>query len=363
MTDRGPLRPVNPRPYGAVAAPGEFTFAVAGDGRPTVAGMPFPQVTSGIMRELALLRPAFTLYTGDAIFGYKQSRQQMLNELDRFKALADSTRVPLFNVPGNHEAQSSAAAMQVLADWGHELYGSFDFHGWHFVGLNTDEPNYEGRIAGEQLAWLEQDLRAAARAKGTFVFMHRPLFSWFQGDFNPDDVAALVRLFAQHGVRAVFAAHDHFYYEEEHDGVRYVTVGGAGGPLYTQPPAGGFSHYVLVSCGAAGVDYNVVEPGRLEHTPLMGGDGLEPVSVVRLANVTDRDLLARGLRVRAPRLADRGGYKASAVSRDFALRQSDHDVPITEVEDRGDGSVSLTMEVPLPTGCAVWVTVEAHDPG
>ena len=59
----------------------------------------------------------------------------------------------------------------------------------------------------------------------------------------------LMKLFAAHGVQAVFAAHDHFYYEEEHDGVRYVTVGGAGGPLYTQPPAGGFSHYVLVTCG------------------------------------------------------------------------------------------------------------------
>jgi 3',5'-cyclic AMP phosphodiesterase CpdA len=177
VPDARPLRPVNPRPFGPVGTPGEFTFAVAGDGRPTVAGMPFPKVTADIMREVGLLGPAFTLYTGDAIFGYKQSRQQMLNELDRFRALADSSRVPLFNVPGNHEAQSSAAAMDVLAEWGHDLYGSFDFEGWHFVGLNTDEPNREGRVAGEQLAWLEQDLRAAAGAQGTFVFMHRPLFS------------------------------------------------------------------------------------------------------------------------------------------------------------------------------------------
>ena len=91
MADR-PLRPVDPRPYGPVTGRDSFTFAVAGDGRPTVAGMPFPQVTSDIMRELALLRPAFTLYTGDAIFGYKQTRQQMLNELDRFRALAGHER-------------------------------------------------------------------------------------------------------------------------------------------------------------------------------------------------------------------------------------------------------------------------------
>ncbi len=359
-----PLRPVNPRPFGPVAAPGEFTFAVAGDGRPTVAGMPFPQVTADIMRELGLLRPAFTLYTGDAIFGYKQSRQQMLNELDRFRALADSSRVPLFNVPGNHEAQSSAAAMEVLAEWGHDLYGSFDFEGWHFVGLNTDEPNREGRVTGDQMAWLEQDLRAAAaQAQGTFVFMHRPLFSWFQGDFNPDDAKLLMGLFAAHGVQAVFAAHDHFYYEEEHDGVRYVTVGGAGGPLYTQPPSGGFSHYVLVTCGPAGAAYNVVAPHRLDVTTLAGDDGLEPLTTVRLANITDRDLVARGLRLRIPRLGDPSLYRVSALARDFALDEVALDATITEIQDRGDGSVSLTVQVPLPTGCAVWVTVEARDPG
>jgi len=362
VADR-PLRPVNPRPYGPVAGPEEFTFAVAGDGRPTVAGMPFPKVTGDIMRELALLRPAFTLYTGDAIFGYKQTRQQMLNELDRFRALADSTRVPLFNVPGNHEIQSKPAAVDVLAQWGHDLYGSFDFQGWHFVGLNTDEPNREGRVTGEQLEWLERDLRGAASAKGTFVFMHRPLFSWFQGDFNPDDAERLVKLFAAHGVQAVFAAHDHFYYEEEHEGVRYVTVGGAGGPLYTQPPAGGFSHYVLVSCGPAGVDYNVVEPNRLEAKVLSGDDGLEPVTIVRLANVTDRDLVARGLRLRVPRQSDAAHYRVSATARDFALDETVLDASIGDVEDLGDGSVALEVQVPLPTGCAVWVTVEAGDPG
>lgn len=362
MTAAGrPLRPVNPRPFGPVAGDGGFTFAVAGDGRPTVAGMPFPAVTAQIMGEVGLLRPAFTLYTGDAIFGYKQSRQQMLNELDRFRALAETSRVPVFNIPGNHEAQSSEAAMEVLAEWGHDLYGSFDFHGWHFVGLNTDEPNREGRVTGDQLAWLERDLRDAAAARGTFVFLHRPLLSWFQGNFNPDDAQALMGLFAGHGVRAVFAAHDHFYYEEEHDGVRYITVGGSGGPLYTQPPAGGFSHYLLISCDGDGYDLNVVEPGRLEVTFLAGNDGLEPVTTARLANITDRDLLARGLRMRVPRLADAGGYRVSALSRDFALEEAALDAALADIEDLGDGSVALTVEVPLPTGTGVWVTAEARD--
>ena len=357
-----PLRPVNGLPLEGDPGEGEFTFAVAGDGRPTVAGMSFPQVTEDIMAEIGLLRPAFTLYTGDAIFGYKQTRQQMLNELDRFRTLATTTGAPLYNVPGNHEAQSSDDAIAVLAEWGHDLYGSFDFGGYHFVGLNTDEPHKEGRVTGEQLEWLERDLAAASGARGAFVFMHRPLFSWYQGNFNPDDAAVLQRLFAGHGVRAVFAAHDHFFYEEVHDGVRYITVGGAGGPLYTQPPAGGFSHYLLVTC-ADEVDINVIEPNRIDIDSLRGNDGLEPETVVRIANTTDRSLVVRGLRMYVPRLADPAGYSVSALSRDFALEETALDTAIAGVEDVGDGSVELTIEVPLPTGEAVWVTAEARDPG
>jgi len=218
-------------------------------------------------------------------------------------------------------------------------------------------------VTGEQLEWLERDLRAAAEARGTFVFLHRPLFSWFQGNFNPDDARVLMKLFAGHGVRAVFAAHDHFFYEEQHDGVRYITVAGAGGPLYTQPPAGGFSHYALVTCDKDSFDLNVIGPGRLDVAYLAGNDGFEPVTTARLANITDRDLTARGLRMRVPRLGDPSGYGVSAMSRDFALEEVQLDVAIADVEDLGDGSVALTVEVALPTGKAVWVTAEARDPG
>ena len=119
--------------------PGEaFSFVVTGDGRAPLPNMPFPRVQLDIMREIALLGPTFVLYTGDSVWGYGASRQELLNDYDRFRALANSTGVPLYNAPGNHEMQSDPAAVEILCVTGQDLYGSFDAGEYHFIALNTD---------------------------------------------------------------------------------------------------------------------------------------------------------------------------------------------------------------------------------
>jgi 3',5'-cyclic AMP phosphodiesterase CpdA len=355
------LRPITAATEPLVDSPAEFTFAVCGESRPTLPRMPFSAVTVRIMRELELLRPAFVLFTGDSVWGYQSSRQEFLNELDRFRALADSTGVPLFNAPGNHEMQSEQAAIDILNECGHDLYGSFDVGRYHFVALNTDEWWKEGRVADEQLDWLRKDLAAHADSDGIFVFMHRPLFSWFHWDFNPDDGEVLQELFRTHPVRAVFASHDHFYYEKDHDGVRYITAGGGGAPLYAQPPQGGFAHYVLVGVKPDGVDYNVVEPFRLEVEHVAGNDGLQPVSTLRVANTTDRDLALRNVRFRCPRLSTREQYRLAVDFEDWQRKPAETAARIAEVFDRNDGSVDVRVEVAVPTGTAFFVTVEARE--
>jgi hypothetical protein len=329
-----------------------------GETRPAVPGMPFPRISETVMRELALLKPAFVLCAGDVIWGFQDTREEMLNELDRFRELADIAGVPLFNVPGNHEVQSRPLALDVLAEWGHDLYGSFDVGPFHFVGLNTEEINREGRVTGEQLEWLERDLTSNLGAEAIFVFMHRPLFSWFQGDFNPDDGEILQRLFRDHPVMAVFAAHDHFYYEEEHQGVRYFTVGGAGAPTYAQPPAGGFAHYMLVTVGPGVVDYNVVEPSRLEVVHVEGNDGRQPRSKARVVNTTDRDLLVRNLEFLLPP-PGAANYHVSVDFIDFARKPVELPARVAGVRDARDRGVVVSVEMTIPTGTGSWVTVEA----
>jgi 3',5'-cyclic AMP phosphodiesterase CpdA len=359
-TIRRAMRPITRVTEPVIESQTAFRFVVGGDSRPTLPNCGFPRVTHRMFAELRALRPAFVLYTGDFMWGYGAGRQEMLNEIDRFRALADTTGVPLYNAPGNHEMQSDPAAIELLREKGHDLYGSFSVGPWHFIGLNTDEFCLEGRIHGEQLEWLRGDLAAHRDADGIFIFMHRPMYSWFQGDFNPDDQELLRELFAEHPVKAVFAAHDHFHHVEERDGVRYMTVAGAGSPMYAQPAQGGFAHYVLVDVGPDGVEFNVVETGRLDIEHVAGNDGIEPLSIARLANGTDRDLAVGNLEFRVPRLESPDRYRISVDYLDWERNAQAVPTRLRSVTDLGDGSVLLSVSVDVPTGTAFRVVVEAR---
>jgi len=354
------LRPITSVTEIELASPQRYTFAVMGETRPTVPRMPFSRISQTIFEELALLRPAFVLCTGDIIWGFDTTREEMRAELDGFRALADRAGVPLFNVPGNHEVQSRPQALELLEQWGHDLHGSFDAGPYHFIALNTEELDHEGRVTGSQLEWLESDLAASRDAEAIFVFMHRPLFSWFQGDFNPDDSIVLQKLFSGHGVRAVFSAHDHFFYEEVHDRVRYITVGGGGAPAYAQPQSGGFAHYLLVTVEPGRVDIDVVEPNRIEVAYELGNDGVATRARARVANTTDRDLVARNLEFRMPYGGPGQEYELIVDFVDFARTRVEHPARVREVADLRDGRAAVAVEVAMPTGSGLWVTVEAQ---
>ena len=339
-----------------------FRFIVTGDGRPTAPNVPLPRIQEDIVREIALLRPEFVLYSGDTIFGYNDTRQEMLNEVDRFRALIDTAGVPFFNCPGNHDMQSKSAAMAILKEKGQEMYGSFDVGKCHFIALNTDEVNHEQDVSTTQIEWLKKDLEANKGAAGIFVFMHRPMSSWFRDDFNPDTSAILRPLFVKHRVKAVFAGHDHYYAEHDIDGVRYITAGGGGAPLNAQPPKGGYAHYIIVKVSPEGVKYQVIEPDHLEVSYIAGNDGFEPVSVARVVNTSATSVLARNLSFRVPRMPAVEHYKVTAEFMDEDRKTASVAAKVRDVTDLHDGSVRLGVEVPIEAGYAVQVRVEAREP-
>jgi hypothetical protein len=104
----------------------------------------------------------------------------------------------------------------------------------------------------------------------------------------------------------------------------------------------------------------VIEPGHLEVDHTAGNDGLEPVTVARVMNTTDRELLIRALRLRVPRLASREGYRLSLDYLDWQRQRPELPVTLRAVEDMGDGSASLIVEVPVPAGVAFRVIAEAR---
>ena len=123
----------------------------------------------------------------------------------RFKAKSSPT-------VGNHEWANRAVGYDPYwgtlapqqAGGGH--YYSFDFGGWHFISLSTEEPADAG---SPQLAWLQGDL-AANPGECTVGFMHRPRYS---AGFSQDDPAwePIWSALAGAGAIAVLSGHDHDY--------------------------------------------------------------------------------------------------------------------------------------------------------
>jgi len=106
-------------------------------------------------------------------------------------------------------------------------YYSFDFGGWHFISLNTEEPTDAGSA---QLAWLRGDL-AANSGECTIAFMHKARYS---ASFYQDDPAFEPIWSELVGARAigVLSGHDHNYQRfKPNRGLVQFVVGSGGREL------------------------------------------------------------------------------------------------------------------------------------
>lgn len=347
----------------------QFSFIVQGDNRPTGYGKPLPKVLFQIFDEIQILKPDFVLSVGDIGYGYGDTRQQFINELERFQSLIDKIGLPFFNAPGNHEVQDNEEALSVLLQRYKEIYGSFNYGKSHFIVLNTDELGHAGKIEGDQLTWLKEDLEKNKSAVNIFVLMHRPLYSSINPDFDPQKKTSfaartnrdeIVELLGRYPVKMVFSGHEHLYHEEIHNGITYITSGGSGAPLYAQPQLGGFSHYVLINVDGNNVSYKVIEPNHVEVTNVSGNDGIESVSVVRVTNSNDSNLTANNIALKLPKISSNGEYK---VSTKLVIRGKLIPLPakITSITDNHDGSVTVGVTTELKPEATFSVTVEAVD--
>src|ERR1700687_551435 len=131
----------------------------------------------------------------------------------------------------------------------------------HFVALDNISRR-GGGFGPEQLAWLEEDLKAASAAKKVIlVGMHKGLAN------NPvtthamdedgaaaiEDSDAALRLFSTYNVALVVVSHNHMYaaYNQHpinQPGIEVRLTGGLGAPLVKglRADEGGFHHFLLV---------------------------------------------------------------------------------------------------------------------
>lgn len=165
-------------------------------------------------------------------------------------------RKKVYHVLGNHDCLGVFPKSGIdpsAPDYGKQFYidrfgpryYAFDHKGVHFVVLDTvsltADRSYEGRVDGEQLAWLRADLSAQPKGTRIIAVVHIPILSalqcyepvsWLDTPHNwtyAVNGREVLRLFQGHQVLAVLQAHSHSYERIELNGISFITTGAVAG--------------------------------------------------------------------------------------------------------------------------------------
>jgi hypothetical protein len=133
---------------------------------------------------------------------------------------------------GNHEHEALLFAKYFPYPFVIGRAWSFDYGPAHFTVVDQYVNYAPGSI---QFAWIEHDLAATDRP-WKFVVLHEPGWSAGTHENNTEVQEYLQPICERHGVRMVFAGHNHYYARAVVDGVHHVTTGGGGAPLYEPDP-------------------------------------------------------------------------------------------------------------------------------
>jgi len=235
----------------------DFEFAVVGGVEGNAAQ--YEKTVSAIATE----DPAFVFCVGKSIAEPGNAAQWKV-----FSDISNRLTVPFYIAvsPGEVVDDESEG---VYKDWvdlpGNELYYSFTYGTSHFIVLDTEEPGDPGRITGRQLDWLREELEWNRAQDHIFVFMHRPLFPQYgpvdqSMAASPKDRTALLNLFRNYRVDAVFSGEGNYFTCSTHDGVYQITTGAAGAPPGVGPEFGGYPHFLMVEVQGKKVNVYSITP-------------------------------------------------------------------------------------------------------
>lgn len=232
-----------------------FTFVVWGDNQPKN-DFGQPRVFKKIITEVNRIKPDFVISLGDVIYGRRDEDSLLKHWLLRLQwmeylATIKPLQCPIYHVAGNHDicySRNNRAIFEQL--FGHNLYYSFMYKNCFFIILASEIPGQDGKIEGEQLEWLKQELTKTKTATFTFVFIHQPFYSVLKTPthrgIEPANRQILAKLCKDYQVDMVFAGHEHIYHSGKWDGLQQIISGGAGGTLHPYPGPN-FHHYLVVT--------------------------------------------------------------------------------------------------------------------
>ncbi len=165
--------------------------------------------------------PAFVVGAGDLVYDVlKVTNPETIEQLyRRYVDFMSPLRVPLFNVPGNHE--HAGWAKKELPE-SHPLYGlgayrkflgppwySFNYAGHHIAMIDAhihdpeDSLGYKDRVSEEVTEWLKNDLSYISREKPIILFLHPRLRSSWE----------IATLLESYNLKSFFFGHGHSHLE------------------------------------------------------------------------------------------------------------------------------------------------------
>ena len=172
------------------------------------------------------VKPEFLLHTGDITHLSKPEEFDAVGQI-----LRSSSTTDMFFVPGEHDVLNDDGK-QYLERYGKGSKGagwhSFDKKGVHFIGL-VNVLNLKagglGTLGGEQLEWIEKDVKHLKASTPIVVFAHIPLWSVYpQWGWGTEDSAQALAYLKRFGSVTVLNGHIHQTMQKVEGNVTFHTA-------------------------------------------------------------------------------------------------------------------------------------------
>ena len=174
------------------------------------------------------LNPNVVVFTGDQI-----NLPENTEQWDTFNSIISkiNDRILVLHLPGNHDVYHVKGGVDLTPFASRYGDDRFVYHYGNvcLIGLNSNFIKYNDPREEEQYEWLEDTLAQLKSGTTTLIFCHHSFFltDIEEGDsYFPIQKAKRKRyfdLFAQYGVKAVYAGHLHNNSDGEYNGIKMKT--------------------------------------------------------------------------------------------------------------------------------------------
>jgi predicted phosphodiesterase len=416
----GVIRSEEADEWGGMAGLGKkaFRFVVLGDTQPLGPGRAMSPLAERMLTEVGWLGPDFVIHLGDSVSGYGSSLEEARGE---FSVLEEKIErllpgVPFLAVPGNHDQATPGTLAAYRETFGSLLYYDFPYGNARFVVLDGNFPSWmaprgkdygffnlnDGMHVLPMADWTKEAFDRGG--KNLFVFLHTPPFPAYtpppgkgtHGFLAAHNRDAFVASLPKERTRAVFSGHEHLFYVEEHEGIKFFTAGTGGGALCGPttgaagvnagiPPkfntlkgdpgidqGGGYSKglfksgalgifgFLLVQVDGDKVAYEFSVPFTLEVSFLEGNDGISTRSHAVLENRGRFSRSFRGVSFLMP--VSPAGYalRATAKNGDRSEVGIGPAPEVLEVTPAGTGKARVRVQATVPPAMAVDLWIETR---